>query len=89
MQELIYKCDVCGKTKAEVNHWYLVSLGAQCLGKDVTLLGQSGEHLIVIFRWENGLARDSRVKHVCGQEHAIVLASRWMHSGGFEKALES
>lgn len=87
-----WKCDVCGKDKAEVNHWFIVIRGGDVpipkgAPQDGTLylMGQNFESIFLIFLWDDSLAAFPNVHHVCGQDHALQLASRWMHNGTLEK----
>ena len=85
---LIYSCNVCGKSKAEVNHWFIVILGTEFVefsGKPITLAGEHSDRFFVVFRWSDSLAFHRGAHHVCGQEHATQLVSRWLHNGTFEK----
>ena len=57
-------CDVCGKLKNTVNHWWILS---------------SNSGAITIWPWGKGLgANDSNKTHLCGQECVIQAVNRWM-----------
>lgn len=56
-------CDVCGKVKQDVNHWWIVKRTAM----DFTLLP-----------WGSGAIKNSIAHHLCGQECVTKSASQWM-----------
>ena len=56
MKNTVYMCDVCGKVKGKVNHWWVVCLGA-------------GDPLrMVILPWTDASAVHDDFIHLCGQE---------------------
>jgi len=56
-------CDVCGKEKQDVNHWWMGHPGAISAGWAIHVWVEDVAHL-----------RD----HYCGQECAIKALSEWM-----------
>jgi len=94
MKNSTYKCDICGKEKGEVNHWFIVIRGVDIaeISKNVGckpdfLLGQSFEKIFLVFQWNDELAKSEFANHACGQDHVGVLASRWMHDGTLDKPM--
>lgn len=86
MRDLIYKCDVCRKAKEEVNHWFIVIRGADIKAPNYdSILGQKFNSVFLVFQWGENLAATEIAHHVCGQAHALELASRWMHNGTLER----
>lgn len=65
----IITCDVCGKQKGDVNHWWLVWASRQGMW-------------IEPFRL---IEADSQPKHICGQECAIRSLNDYMNSITKEK----
>jgi hypothetical protein len=63
-----YVCDVCGATRKEANHWFLVL--------------PEVEGLIKIAGWDSNICdgyRDqSGVKHLCGQACVHSVMDAWM-----------
>jgi len=61
-----YKCDVCGKVKGDVNHWWIVALATDReVGFGLVLVAWSEEALDD--RSLNHL-EDARKLHLCGSE---------------------
>lgn len=57
-------CNVCGKQKREVNHWW-VAYESQGVG-------------FMLSPWNENLARNDIVQSLCGQECVIKAVSEWM-----------
>ena len=70
------KCDVCGKTRGDVNHWWL----AFDLASGTWQHGwqQTKKPTITFLPWAENMARLEDVKHLCGQQCAQVLQNQWM-----------
>lgn len=62
-----FTCDICGKEKQDVNHWFVFNDAAY-----------SGDELgIAVFQWHEPL---SGYQHLCGQECVIKAVSKWMQN---------
>ena len=57
-------CDICGKTKQKVNHWWCGYVSA------------SVGYMVTPFSME--LAKNEKVQSFCGQECVIQAVNRWM-----------
>jgi hypothetical protein len=70
-----FNCDVCGKQKGNVDHWWLVWI------EPYRPHEQAAERqLLKIYPWENMSAHDADVKHLCGQACLQKLVERWLNS---------
>lgn len=58
----VYTCDICGKHKQAVNHWYL---SASVVG-------------FTLQRWSDEIADCEGIKHYCGQECSLKATAKWM-----------
>jgi hypothetical protein len=69
----IVQCDLegCGKTKGEVNHWFIVTI--------------TEGNRFVCMSSENTNSGSPYNKDVCGVEHAQVMFSRFLSNGGLER----
>lgn len=66
-----YKCDICGKLKAEVNHWYVGSEISPANEGDVSA------DSLGIHRWPK--YRDAAgAKHLCGAECVIKYVNEFL-----------
>ena len=75
MKSETYACDICGKQKGDVNHWWMYDPPKgpqQCFG---------------IWEWDNDCA--AGLKHACGQECVIKAVNEWMQGQGSLSALPS
>lgn len=57
-------CDVCGKVKGQVNHWWIA---------DIVMNFQ-------LFTWSDDGAKQNNHIHLCGQECAVKKMSEWMRN---------
>lgn len=78
-------CYVCGRTKGETNHWYLVAARTlQVFGwteqstEACTDLGERHDLAITDFR------EDGKGKPVCGNNCTQKLVERWLHTRSLE-----
>ena len=62
MKREVIECDVCGKVKQEVNHWFVIRLEISAL----TLNKWPVAHMC------------PDAKHICGQECVQKFLSNWM-----------
>ncbi len=60
-----YKCEVCGLQELDHTNWLLVS-------------DQPRAHNIDILRWDDKLAAQPGICHLCCANHLQVLVSTWM-----------
>jgi hypothetical protein len=63
----VYICDECQATKKDVNHWWLLS------SPERTVAGE-----IIFSPWNDDIANDDGVKHLCGQACVIQAVSKSM-----------
>ncbi len=72
MKSETYACDICGKQKGDVNHWW------------VGTATEIGSHRsFVVYPWPCGrgeVAVGKRVNHLCGQQCAIQAVSEWLQA---------
>ena len=78
-----FNCDICGKQKGSVDHWWLA------WSEPYSPHDQAPRHhMLKIYPWENMTAHDAATKHLCGQACLQKLVDRWMnaemtsHAGG-------
>lgn len=57
-----YSCDICGKDKQQVNHWWMMSFDGESLHLDP---------------WHEEDAEEA-AKHLCGQECVIKAVSEYL-----------
>lgn len=60
-------CDVCGKQKQDVNHWWIFDPPNE------------GQELFLLAKWSD--ERAVTYRHACGQECVIKAVSEWMQKG--------
>ena len=71
-----FTCDVCGREKRVVNHWWLVRLEAvDCCEEDQPLRS------FTLLPWDAGLCRSPEIYHLCGGSCATKALERFMTSG--------
>lgn len=69
-----YVCDSCGISKKEANHWFLL----------LVLLGKDGPNSFAAFPLQQDLSFGPLAEmpaHVCGEDCAAKLFSRWLVTG--------
>ena len=64
-----YRCDYCSNTKGEANHWFL-------LFSPGTLSNNAG--LFAMGPWNDGVANENGVEHICSEQCASKALSKWM-----------
>ena len=67
---LQFACDMCGKEKRKTNHWFLAYLAA----------GQG----LVVGQWNDDVATDADVLHLCGNNCVHKLVERYLETGSTE-----
>lgn len=70
-------CDICGKARGTVNHWWIACQDDPRL-QPCELNGHQVRNLLIFFRWDDRLSELKSVIHLCGQQCAQVLQSQWM-----------
>jgi hypothetical protein len=60
--EVSFTCDVCGATKGEANHWWMLSL-AECPCDDIDQVPQR----FSVIPWSVEQSRDGEMRHLCGK----------------------
>lgn len=71
--DVSFTCDICGKKKAEANHWWMVLLG------DVPCYESDQPHQrFTLLPWSPAESRNADMLHVCGQGCAIKAVERFM-----------
>ena len=74
-----FTCNICGTTKLESNHWWMITLGnVLCFEA-----GQPPRHFTVL-PWNDDESRNPDVYHVCGEGCATKALERFMSSGRIE-----
>jgi len=70
-----FNCDICGKQKGSVDHWWLA------WSEPYRPHQEAPERpMLKIYPWENMSAHDSTAKHLCGQACLQKLVDRWMNT---------
>lgn len=67
-----YKCDVCGKQKGDVNHWWITRVGAWKNKPCLSLVLWSDEAL------NAPVLHDTTEAHLCGSECAIKKVNEFL-----------
>jgi hypothetical protein len=70
-----FSCDVCGRAKGAVNHWWIIS---PARAAEVEQL--------VISAWNDDLAADPVARHSCGNGCTQKMVERWLATGSLEAA---
>jgi hypothetical protein len=71
--DVSFTCDICGKTKGEANHWWMLS-HAECACDDDYQLPQR----FSVMPWSIGQSRNPEMRHLCGQGCAMQALERFM-----------
>ena len=74
MRLIIYKCDVCGKSKGEEKDW-LITVPVKDVKGDLPILAGLG---LTFTRWNEGIAEIGYSKHICGAECAHTALSSFL-----------
>jgi hypothetical protein len=70
-----FNCDICGKQKGTVDHWWLAWTEPHRPHAEA-----AERQMFKIYPWENMMAHDATVKHLCGQACLQKLVDRWLNS---------
>lgn len=76
--KMTVSCDICGKDKAEVNHWFKVWIDSMVF-KTTSFENKTKSFENFVLNKE-----DAHVKDVCGTEHAMVMYNRFLANGTLE-----
>jgi hypothetical protein len=71
--EVSFTCDVCGATKGEANHWWMLSF-AECACDDIDQVPQR----FSVMPWSVEQSRDGEMRHLCGKGCAMQALERFM-----------
>ena len=67
-----FTCNICGKSKGSVDHWWLGWVETISPSDDETL------PKFQLLPWSELMARDPKVIHLCGAGCALKETERWM-----------
>ena len=70
-----FNCDICGKQKGSVDHWWLAWTEPYSPHREAP-----ERQLFKIYPWENMMAHDATIKHLCGQACLQKLVDRWLNA---------
>ena len=74
-----FTCDVCGREKRVVNHWWMVRLGeADCCEEDQPLRS------FILLPWDASVCRSPGIYHLCGGNCATKAMERFMTTGSLD-----
>lgn len=71
--DVSFTCDVCGKTKGEANHWWMLS-HADCACDEEDQVPQR----FSITPWSADQSRNPEMRHLCGKGCAMQALERFM-----------
>lgn len=70
-----FSCNVCGKRKGEVDHWWLAWVDQIQPSDD-----EEFKPKLQVMPWSELMARSIEIVHLCGAGCALKEAERWMTS---------
>lgn len=70
-----FNCDICGKQKGSVDHWWLAWTEPYSPHAEA-----QERQMFKIYPWENMMAHDATAKHLCGQACLQKLVDRWLNA---------
>jgi hypothetical protein len=70
-----FTCNVCGKRKGDVDHWWIASIG-EISPSEV----EDNKPQFQLIPWSELMARSPEVIHLCGAGCALKETERWMAS---------
>lgn len=71
--DVSFTCDICGKTKGEANHWWMLS-HSECACDEEDQLPQR----FSVIPWSAGESRNPEMRHLCGKGCAMQALERFM-----------
>ncbi len=74
--DVSFTCDICGKKKAEANHWWMVAVGdVPCFERE------QPRQRFTLMPWTPTESRNPDMYHLCGQGCATQAMARFMNTG--------
>jgi hypothetical protein len=74
--DVSFTCDICGKKKAEANHWWMLILGdVPCFEED------QPSQRFTLMPWNAAESRSGSLYHLCGQGCSMQALERFMSRG--------
>lgn len=71
-----FTCDICGTSKLESNHWWMITLGDMpCFQEDLP-----ARHF-TLTPWDEDASRNPGIHHICGEGCATKALERFMSTG--------
>lgn len=83
--DVTFTCDICGKSKGEANHWWMVAVG-DVPGFEKASAGDPQEQRFTLMRWSRADSQNTDMYHVCGQGCAMQAMERFMNEGSIDAA---
>src|SRR6478672_4684688 len=71
--DVSFTCDICGKTKGEANHWWMLSY-ADCACDEDDQVPQR----FSLMPWNAEQSRNPEMRHLCGKGCAMQCLERFM-----------
>jgi hypothetical protein len=77
--DVTFSCDICGRKKADANHWWMFMLGdVPCFDE-----GQPSQRFTLL-PWNFAESRRPEMRHLCGQGCAMQALERFMTNQAIE-----
>ena len=71
--DVTYTCDICGSTRREANHWWMVQNGAA-----TTFDRTQPSKRFTLMPWNAAEAANPELHHLCGEGCAMKAMERFM-----------
>jgi hypothetical protein len=71
--DVSFTCDICGKTKGEANHWWMLS-HSECACDEEDQVPQR----FSVIPWSADQSRNPEMRHLCGKGCAMQALERFM-----------
>ncbi len=71
--EVSFTCDICGKSKGEDTHWWMLSYSDCACDVEEQL-----PHRFSVLPWSQEQSRDAEMRHLCGKGCAMQALERYM-----------
>ncbi len=78
--DVMFSCDICGKTKGEANHWWLAMLAPHPPET------AESDARFTLLRWSRAESQGEAMYHLCGQGCAMQAMERFMTEGTIDPA---
>jgi hypothetical protein len=82
--DVSFTCDVCGTTKGEANHWWMLS-HADCACDEDDQIPQR----FSVMPWSASQSRNPEMRHLCGKGCAMQALERFMTQRPVISSLET